>query len=418
MTHPSVLVIGAGVIGLCAAYSLQKRGFSVTVVDRDELNGDGCSFGNAGMVVPSHFVPLAAPGMVGYGLRMLLNPESPFALRLRPDQELARWAWLFSRSANAAHVKRSAPVLRDLGLASRLLYEQMASELGEGFGLTQRGLLMFCKRQETLHEEAEVARHARELGLAAEVLTQEEAHRLDPALQLEVAGAVYFPQDCHLDPNRLMAALARRVEADEGTLIGNTRVTGWRTGPGGVEALKSSAGEMKADHYVVAGGSWSAELVRPLGLRLPLQAGRGYSITLQQPRELPELCSILTEARIAVTPMGGALRFAGTMELGATGNVPDPRRVRGMTRSIPSYFPGFNEGDFDGQPVWSGLRPCSPDGLPYLGTLPRFGNVVLATGHAMMGVSLAPVTGELVADLVEGKRPAIDLTLLRPGRFG
>jgi len=415
-TGRSVLVVGGGIVGLCTAYYCLQRGFDVTVVERGGPDHDGCSLGNAGMVVPSHFIPLAAPGMVGLGLRMLRNPEGPFALRPRAGAEFLGWLWRFHRSANAEHVRRSAPVLRDLSLASRAAFEELAAQLDD-FGLARKGLLMLCRSADTLHEEAEVAKAARALGLEAEVLTPDEAARLDPALKMDVAGGVYFPQDCHLDPQRLMAGLTRALEAGGARLAWNTEVTGWRARGGRVEAAQTSKGDLTADLFVAAGGVWTAALLRGLGLRLPLLAGKGYSLTLPRPPALPSLCSILIEARVAVTPMGGALRFAGTMELGGADRSVNRRRVDGMVRSISAYFPEIGPERFRDVPVWSGLRPCSPDGLPYLGRSARYKNLVVAAGHAMLGVSLAPATGMLAAQLLAGEAPAIDLRLLRPERF-
>lgn len=417
----SVVIVGGGVIGLSVAYYALRAGHRVTLVERGGPERDSCSRGNAGMVVPSHFVPLAAPGMVGLGLRMLLNPSGPFALRPRLSLSLLRWGAAFCRSANAAHVARSAPLLRDLSLQSRHLFEELANDWGDDFGLTRRGLLMLCKTERTLHEEAELAKQARALGLAADVLTPEEAARLDPTgPRLDVAGAVYFSQDCHLSPVRFVTALTREVEKNGATLCWNTPVTGWRAGADGkIAAVRTTAGDLSGDEYVLAGGAWSPRIVRDLpGADLLLQAGKGYSVTLPRPKKLPGICSILTEARVAVTPMGGeGLRFAGTMEIGGLDLSVNRRRVAGMFKSIPRYFPGFGPGDFAGLPVWSGLRPCSPDGLPYVGRFKRHPNLCAATGHAMMGVSLAPVTGRLVADLLSGTPPALDIAALRPDRF-
>ncbi len=413
----SILIIGGGVIGLCTAYYALREGHRVTIVERGAPDHDCCSLGNAGFIVPSHFVPLAAPGMVGMGLRMLLNPESPFTIRLRPDKELLRWGWLFMRAATAAHVARSAPLLRDLNLASRRCYEELAAENGNDFGLVQKGLLNLCKTEHKLKEEAEVAEMARRLGVSAEVLSPEEAARLYAPVPMEIAGAVYFPQDCHLIPMRFVAGMARTLEAEGAQFLWSTEAQGWKTGRDRIEALQTSRGDLSADEYVLAGGSWSPQLTRALGLRLPLQAGKGYSLTLPAPRLLPALSAILTEARVAVTPMGTSLRFAGTMEVTGLDPSINAARVRGILKSIPAYLPAFTPDDFRDVPVWAGLRPCSPDGLPYIGRFGRYRNLCAATGHAMMGLSLGPITGRLVAALLSEKPPMLDISLLNPDRY-
>lgn len=412
------MVVGGGVIGLSTAYFCARAGHRVTVLDRQPERRDGCSFGNAGMVVPSHFIPLAAPGMVALGLRWMWNPESPFYIRPRLDRDLLSWGWKFWRSSTAAHVRRSAPLLRDLSLASRETFAELASVPGNDFGFVPRGLLMLCRTGHALAEEARTAGQARELGLPAEVLDPRQAAALDPAVRMQVAGAVYFPKDCHLAPDRFMAALQRQVQALGGTFRWETPVTGWKLADGGVRAVRTGSGEIEADEFVLCGGAWSPGVAEELGLDLPLQAGKGYSLTLAQPRQLPRLCAIFTEARVAVTPMGSTLRFGGTMEIAGLNEDINPVRVRGIIRSVPGYYPDFRPEDFAGIQPWRGLRPCSPDGLPYVGRPRRYGNLVVATGHAMMGLSLAPVTGRVVAALVSGASPGFDLSLLSPDRFG
>ncbi|HMO65505.1 MAG TPA: FAD-dependent oxidoreductase [Verrucomicrobiota bacterium] len=414
----SVLILGGGVIGLACAWHAARRGLRVTVVERLPAARDGCSFGNAGMIVPSHFVPLAAPGMVALGLKWMGNPESPFYIRPRLDAELFGWAWKFWRASTAAHVARAAPLLRDLSLASRAEYEALAEESGNDFGFTRRGLLMLCRTPHALDEEAKTAEHARRLGVPAEVLDAQQIAALEPGVTMNVAGGVLFPKDCHLSPDRLMAGLQKRLAAAGVECLWETEVAAWRHEGGRLVAARTSRGELAADEFVLAGGSWSPRAAAGLGLKLSMQAGKGYSLTLPQPRQLPQLCAIFTEARIAVTPMGGALRFGGTMEIAGLDETINPRRVRGIIRAVPPYWPAFREEDFAGLPPWRGLRPVSPDGLPYLGRTRRWPNLIIATGHAMMGLSLAPVTGRPVGELLAGEPPAHDLTLLAPERYG
>jgi D-amino-acid dehydrogenase len=414
-----VVICGAGVIGLCCAHFLRARGCEVTLVEREPEVHDGCSFGNAGMIVPSHFIPLAAPGMVARGLKCMLNARSPFYIRPRLDADLAGWCWRFFRAANAAHVARAAPLLRDLHFASRELFAELAAGTGNDFGLATRGLLMLCRTQRALDHEAAVAVEAERLGVPAQVLTAAQAAALDPGMRMDIAGAVHFPRDCHLNPQRFMATLTRLVRESGATFLWSSKITRWRHAGSRIAAAELDDGrhEIAADEFVLAGGSWSPALGRDLGLKLPLQPGKGYSLTLPQPRQLPQLCSILSEASIAVTPMGATLRVGGTMELSGFDARVRPERVQQIVESMPKYFPEFRADDFRDVPVWHGFRPCSPDGLPYVGRFARFQNLCAATGHAMMGLSLAPITGRLVAEIISGEKPSHDLALLSPDRF-
>ncbi len=412
-----VVIIGGGVIGLSCAHYCQERGLRVTIIDRNSAHRTGCSFGNAGMIVPSHFVPLAAPGMVALGLKWMWNPRSPFYIKPRLSWDLLAWAFRFWRSSTKAHVERSAPLLRDLHLASRAAYEELASQWGDAFELKRHGLLMLCKTQHALDEESHTADKANALGIPAQVHDASSTAKLDPDVQMDVQGSVFFPRDCHLSPDKLMAQFQSRLTAGGATFLWNATVTGFDHDSGRVKLVRTTQGDIAADEVILAGGSWTTGIGKQLGLSLPMQAGKGYSLTLEKPREQPQICSILTEARVAVTPMGGALRFGGTMEIAGLSEKISPQRVQGIIEAAPRYFPNFQVSDFAGIEPWRGLRPCSPDGLPYLGRTSRYENVIIATAHAMMGLSLAPISGKLVSQIATGDKPKIDLSLLSPDRF-
>lgn len=412
-----VVICGAGIVGLCCALYLRERGHEVIILDRDSELRDGCSFGNAGMIVPSHFVPLAAPGMVALGMKWMFDRRSPFYIRPRFDTDLFSWLLRFARAANAARVAQAAPVLRDLHLASRSLYEKLAERTSNHFELVKRGLLMLCRTQHALDEEAAAARHASTLGIPAEVVSPQRAAELDRGVRMDIAGAVFYSLDCHLTPQRLMQRLHDALISSGVIMLWSTAITGWRVEGDRIAAARTTRGELEADEFVLAGGIWSPQMVRGLGLRIPMQAGKGYSLTLTQPRQLPRLCSLLSEARVAVTPMGSALRFGGTMELSGLDSSIRSERVRTIAEAATRYFPEFRVEDFHGVQPWSGLRPCSPDGLPYIGRFSRYSNLCAATGHAMMGVSLAPITGQLVAEILSGERPRIAIEALSPDRY-
>jgi D-amino-acid dehydrogenase len=232
---------------------------------------------------------------------------------------------------------------------------------------------------------------------------------------------VHYELDCRLAPDRLMASLQRRLQAAGVKFHWNTPVSGFIHRSNRIHAAKTSRGEIEADEFVLSSGSWSPDLARGLGLKLPMQAGKGYSLTLPhdsvKKAGAPRLGAILAEARMSVTPIGGALRFGGTMELAGLNEDINPIRVRGIIDAVPRYYPDFKPADFDGIRPWRGLRPCTPDGLPYVGRAGGYANLLVAAGHAMMGVSLGPITGRLAAGLLAGEAPQMDLSLLSPDRY-
>lgn len=414
-----VVIIGGGVIGLSTAYYCAQRGCDVTVVERHASRRDGTSYGNAGMIVPSHFVPLAAPGMIAMGLKWMWNPASPFYIKPRLDPGLIGWGIKFWRAANMDHVRRSAPILRDLSLASRACFEEMAALPGVDFGLVKKGLLMLCQTGHGLEDEAAVAEKARELGIPAEVLDAKQTAALDPGARMEIAGSVYFPMDCHLAPDRFMAALQEQVEKLGARFVWESEALDFEVDSNRrVRAATVSGGETIAgDDFVLCGGAWSPKLAEKLSLSIPMQAGKGYSLTLPEPRRRLQICSILTEARVAVTPMGDALRVGGTMEIAGLNEDVSPVRVRGIIDSFCHYYSEFTPADFEGVKPWVGLRPCSPDGLPYVGRAAKFDNLSIAAGHGMMGISLGPITGRLIAEILSGEKPSHDIALLSPDRY-
>lgn len=409
-----VIVIGAGVIGLCTAWHILKAGRPVTVIDRGGDSQSGCSYGNAGMVVPSHFMPLAAPGVISQGLKWLANPEGPFYIRPRANGELLRWIKLFAKHATAKHVESSVELLRDLNLESRRLFKEMAQEAGSE--LTEKGLLMLCNTDKGLDEEAEVAELACRLGVEAEVCDAARLHKLDDGIRMDVKGGVWFKNDCHMDPAIFVSGLRNRLVEMGAEFVVDTEVKGLNHQGGGVITLDGVKVPPGLE-IVLAGGAWSGELIKSLGHRMPMQAGKGYSLTLNNPREQPKLCSILCEAKVAVTPMGDKLRFGGTMEICGNDLSINPRRVRGIVNSVSDYFPSYQSTDFEAVEPWSGLRPCSPDGLPYIGRVNGYSNLTVASGHAMMGLSMGPVTGRLIGELITNEPPCMDIRKLDPLRF-
>ncbi len=397
-----VIIIGGGVIGLSSAYFALKRGLTVTILDRSPLESDSCSTGNAGMVVPSSFVPLAAPGMIATGLRSMLNPESPFYIRPRFDADLIGWVVRFFRAATRDRAEAAAFVLAAAQLESRALYEQMAERDGLDFGLQKRGLLMICETERGLAHEVALKPVAERMGLIVETVTPAQVRELNPGVEINCAGAAYYPLDCFLSPGRLREALRAAIVRMGGEIRAGVDVTGWATSGSDVTTVRTSAGAVSGGQYVLAAGAWSSRTAAGLNVRLPMQAGKGYSITLEKPVAQLRVCAILSEAHFAVTPMGEKLRFGGTMEIAGLDESITPRRVSGIIKSVARCFPQFPPSTFADKAVWGGLRPLSADGLPYVGRFRNYANLLAATGHSMLGVSMGPVTGQLIANTLAG----------------
>ena len=340
----TVLIIGGGVIGLCVAYYSLLAGKKVILVEKGPKDGDNCSAENAGMVVPSHFVPLAAPGMISLGLRWMLNPESPFSIRLRPDASMLRWLYLFWKSANKKHVIKNRELIRDLNLRSRELFVDLASD--GSYEITKKGLLMLCKTSKAFDEESELAAEAKELGLDVEISDPSRLAEIDPTIEMDVKGGVWFKQDCHMNPGAFLSQLKDKILNMGAEVVYNAvgqKIIFDSRRPKALECVyldkdnnNQKIETIAADQFVICGGAWSSSLADSLGIRLPLVSGKGYSMTLNEPVQLPSICSILNEARVAVTPFNGSLRFAGTMELGDNDLSVNSRRINGILKSIPN----------------------------------------------------------------------------------
>ncbi|MDQ0966596.1 D-amino-acid dehydrogenase [Flavobacterium sp. W4I14] len=396
-----VLIIGGGIVGLTSAYYLQKKGYEVTVLDKGDIT-DNCSFGNAGMIVPSHFVPLAAPGMIKQGIRWMFDSKSPFYVRPSLNGNLINWGLKFMKHATAKHVSQSAAPLRDLSLLSKKLYEGLAKEPDFNFELTNNGILAFYKTEKAGEEEAHLAARAIELGLDMAVLTADECRALQPDLKLDVLGAVHYRCDAHLYPTKLMNALLQYL-LNNGVKIERGKEVD-KIGTVGNRIMKVFTGSQawEADQYVLATGSWSPAVAKMADVKISLMPGKGYSFMEPEPQQRLTIPALLCEARVAITPMNGQIRYGGTMELDKINTRINMQRVKGIVESVPAYFPDLKPALPAEKDIWYGFRPSSPDGLPYIGRSEKRENLIIATGHGMMGLSLGPATGLLVSQIVSG----------------
>jgi D-amino-acid dehydrogenase len=410
------VIIGGGIIGLCSAYYLQQGGWEVTVLDRNDLS-DNCSFGNAGMIVPSHFTPLASPGIIARGIRWMFDSKSPFYVKPALSLSLAKWGLLFIRHANQKNVDHGAPYLRDLSLLSYHLFQELSEQPGFDFALEQKGILMYFKTSRAAEEESDLASKARSLGLDAELISLERLKILEPDLQTDVLGAVHYRCDAHLYPPALMNQLIKSIIEKGGHIHTHCPVTNISLDNSKIKKLTANKEDFYADLFVMAGGAWMPALAKLAGIQIPLMPGKGYSITLKDPVVKLNFPAILCEARVAITPMNGYMRFGGTMEIAAVNDRINRLRVAGIVESVPKYFPNLSLDMPDTKDIWFGFRPCSPDGLPYIGYSKKVKNLILAGGHSMMGLGLGPATGSIVADLASGRSPSLAVNAFNPERF-
>ena len=415
----NVVVIGGGIIGLSSAYYLQKAGHQVTVLDRSDFM-DNCSYGNCGYVCPSHFIPLATPGIVRQGLKWMLNSQSPFYVQPRLSRSLIDWGMKFMKSATAEHVERSAVPLKDIAELSQYEYEHTWLPLPHfDFAYEHKGLLEIFQTPAAAEHARHTVEKGHELGLDVELLDGAALQAKEPHTKVNGLGAIFFKCDAHLFPNKLMRGLLRLLSDSGVHLIPNQEVSGFEKGDGAVRRLITPGRVFDADTVVVATGSWSREMAALLDTHLPLVPGRGYSVTLEDSPYHVNYPAILVEGRAAITPMdGNKIRFGGTMEITSTDTPPRYARVQGILNAVRRFFPEFDVPMPPREKIWYGYRPCSADGLPYIGRIKKYRNVVVATGHSMLGLSLGAGTGRLVSEVVDECAPSIDLAPFAVERFG
>lgn len=412
----SITIIGGGIIGLCTAYYLRREGYEVTVVDRHELK-DGCSFGNMGYISPSHFVPLATPGIIRQGLKWMMDSSSPFYIKPRLNMDLIRWGLLFSKNATAANVKKAVPALNGLLQLSRELTVDLERQMPEAFSLHQQGCWMLYKQEKTGHHEKELSEQANALGLRTRICTAAEVQALEPEVEIDVLGGVLYEDDCHVQPGQLMQALYKQLLQQGVKFWLNTDVLSVETQQGTITRLITSKGELPCEQLVVANGSWMGLFAKKLGLKLAMQPGKGYSMEFTDLTKNLQRPSILVDDRVATTPVGSWLRIGGTMELSGHSEKVLPRRVAAIARAFARYYPTMNLPAADPSRAWYGYRPVTPDGLPYIGAHSRYSNLYFAGGHAMLGVSAAAGTGLLITQLLGGKKSSLPLEAFSPERF-
>jgi len=409
-----IVIIGGGIIGLCSAYYLHKEGHQVTIVDQSPMDA-GASYVNAGYLTPSHIIPLAAPGMMKKGIKWMFDPSSPLYIKPRLNAHFLQWSWAFNKSCTPKNVEKCIPAIRDINLFSRDLFTDIKHQEGFKFQLERKGLLMLCQTNEMLEEEIEVGHLAKNAGLPVKELSKEELHKLEPNVKINAKGAVLYECDAHTTPNVFMEEMKSYLKNAGVIFHKNEKIEDISLTNGKITSISSSNATYKADEFVLAAGSWSKLLSKKLGIKLLLEGGKGYRINAK--RELGITTpAILAEAKVAVTPMQGFTRFAGTMEVAGINHDINPVRVNAIANAANQYYPEVKITEAEKSNVACGLRPVSPDGMAYIGKSGKCSNLTIATGHAMMGWSIGPATGKLVSEIISDRKTSLDLNIYHPDR--
>ena len=409
-----VIIIGGGIIGLCAAYYLLKEGHQVTIIDKNDISS-GASFVNAGFITPSHIIPFAAPGMITKGIKWMLNPSSPFYIKPRLDKDLLQWSLNFKKSASASKVEKAIPIIKDINILGRELYQEIKSSEDFNFHFERKGLLMLYKTDKAGEEEWEVGQRAIKEGLNVKNISEAEVRKMEPNANINCKGAVYFDSDAHMTPNEFMAEMLSYLKAQGVTIYINEEVNNLKVSGNEIQEVETSKRTLKADEIILAAGTWSPLLSKKLGVEIPIQAGKGYRINVERETGIT-IPAILVEAKVAVTPMNGFTRFAGTMEIAGINNSINPVRVNAICKAVSDYYMDVKINSIEKENAACGLRPCTPDGLPYIGRVNQYKNLTIATGHAMMGWSLGPATGKLISEIISDKKTSLNIEPFHPDR--
>jgi D-amino-acid dehydrogenase len=409
------IVIGGGVIGTACAHFLRSSGWKVTLIDRGAF-ASGSSHGNCGFICTSHVLPLAEPGMVGKAIKSLFQQNSPFKVRARFDPALWSWMLHFAARCNERDMIAAGRGIQPLLLSSLSLFHELIEGESLDCEFETRGMLFAYRSQDEMEAFAATNKLMTEtFHCPAERLDREAIVEREPALRPGLAGGWWYADDAHLRPDRLMRAWRSHLETRGVTIRENAGLQRFRAADGRAVAAVTAEGDLAADLFVVATGAWTPLLNEQLGCRLPIQPGKGYSVTMPRPSVCPAIPMIFPETRVAVTPFRSGYRLGSTMEFAGYDPSIRPERIQLLKDGAKDYLrepycePVIEE--------WYGWRPMTYDSLPIIDFSPAYRNVIIAAGHNMLGLSMAPATGKLVAEMAGGGSPHIDPGPYRASRF-
>jgi D-amino-acid dehydrogenase len=403
MSEQRAVVVGGGVIGVACGYYLQRHGWHVTVIDQATIGG-GCSYGNCGLVCPSHVLPLAEPGAIRQAIASMFDPQAPFRVKPRLDVGLWLWMWNFARRCNRADMVATGHQIQPILESSLAEYRNLIERERLDCEWQRRGLLFAYQSKTPFEAYAATDRLLTETFHApAQRLDGDAVCELEPALKPGLAGGWYYDHDAHLRPDKLVSSWRRLMESRGAAFREQCAFHGFARTGDQVTAVQTSQGPIAAEVVVMATGALTPQLSKHLGCRIPIQPGKGYSMTMPRPAHCPTIPLIFPEHRVAVTPMESGYRLGSIMEFAGYDTSIPPERLSLLTRGAAPYL---HEPTAD--PIvetWTGWRPMTWDSLPIIDRAPIADNVWLAAGHNMVGISMAPGTGRLIGELVSGRPP-------------
>ena len=412
-----IVIVGGGIIGFSCAYYLIEEGHDVILVDKNSFDS-GASIVNAGYIIPSHIIPLASPEVLRKGIKWMLNSNSPFYIKPRFNKDLINWGINFIKSSNFRHVNRSISIIKKINEFSKELYLELRDSKKIDFKIYEKGLLMAFKTSEAEKEEFKTAKIARELEMNVQELSQNEVNSMQPKIKMNIKGAFWYKSDAHLTPETFMNNLKSYLLKKGLKVYKENLVESFNYNSGIINSIRTKKNEIFGDEFVIAAGAWSENLLKKLRIKLLIQAGKGYRINLLKNTGI-SYPAILLEDKVAVTPMDGFTRFGGTMEVSGLNTRINFKRVNGIAKSSEKYYDGLKISSQNINNAKCGLRPLSPDGLPFIGRHSLYRNIIIASGHSMMGWSLGPVTGKLVSEIISNKKKSISIEPFNPERkFG
>lgn len=410
-----VVVVGGGVVGVACAHYLRDAGLDVVLIERGEF-GKACSFANCGYICPSHVLPLTEPGAFRVAVKSLLDRTSPFYVRPRLNPSLWHWLLQFARRCTRGQMLAAGAHLKAILDSSMEEYRRLIAAEKLQCEWQPCGLLYVLQMPQAMDEFAATDRLlTKEFGVAARRIEGPQLPAHDPAVKPGLAGAFLYEDDAHLRPDALMTSWTKRLQERGVRLLSNCELQGVDKSRGLVTALRTSQGEMPVNKLVVAAGVWSAALSRGLGITIPMQPGKGYSLTTTRPDPCPRQSMLFPERRVGVTPFESSFRIGSMMEFAGFDAAIPERRIQQLRESVTPYL--ITHSVDQELSRWFGWRPMTWDSLPIIGSVPGLANAYLATGHNMLGMSLATATGKLIAEEITGQEPHIDIAAFSPGRF-